>query len=882
MTRAFISVAGEDIGKAREVAKEFTANLIYLYDESGQHGVDMWNEEAAALRTSSVMLIFWSRNYLKKKGTLREIRLAVELLEQRKLGHPIIVRLDDTPLDGKGELQGDESDGVPLLKPLTERWRTMPLPYSSDAVIRCVESSLIDNGTLAPPEFDRTDATKRLTELGQISPRELRPAYWISGYQGYGRRFVVERFMRTFDPNSKKVEVTMSDADGPLAVLLRLSSRGLATSVSELEAISATCEDGYGGQLETEKVAQVIDAISGRGMHVVIYFEALHADANRWVPQWLLNLMRLLSAGRRPKVFFIAQFDFPVALLKAPDLRARLAQFRLPSIEFEEAKTYAYRLTGLFDSNPNRWQPTDIEKLADDGQGSLSLLIAIGRYRSLATDLRLASDQPHDTDHLFTTKINQHLDVCVEQIRNIPDSFELLRVLDDLQLVSFEDLKILFPKADLVTVLNRCLEFGLIEIPNESMYRIPRLILRRLVTRLAFAQGNTSESIGRHERLARLVNSTIRQKPDEPIFERIETRIRSELLSTGESTGQYSNFVTAAYLLHAGIRSYDRQDFAAALKLLRACNRQKKQLPELNTRCVMLRYFGLAAAREDVNPDLQQAVELLRAENTEAKKSHARINPMADAEFVLGFSNRLKEQWFDAIKYYKNSLKYLIDDGGRRIGDCHREMAECYLHMGSSYYADARFHAEEAYKSNDNIMSLDIWVKVLIESVWNDENLDDTNKAKFENTLDISLSKLERLSAVLGMGMWHQRKAEDLLQSGEPGDLKSATEHARTALEISHREDFHSLLWRCLLRTNTDQSIAELESSTKNATNHQRFNSRTKSIAARYLCAALISKGDIHVAKDIFHRNKANFPEGIRRQLEAAISDHSIASINFV
>jgi tetratricopeptide (TPR) repeat protein len=882
MTKAFISVAGEDVEKAREVAKEFTANLIYLYDESGQHGVDMWNEEANALRASSVMLIFWSKDYLKKKGTLREIRLAVELLEQRKLGHPIIVRLDDTPLDGRGELQGDESNGVQLLKPLTERWRTLPLPFSAEVVIRSLESLLIDNGMLAPPEFDRTDATKRLTELGQISPRELRPAYWISGYQGYGRRFVVERFMRAFDPNSKKVEVTMSDADGPLAVLLRLSSRGLATPISDLEVLSAACKDGYGGQHETEKVVQAIDAISGRGMHVVIYFEALHADANRWVPQWLLNLMRLLSASRKPKVFFIAQFDFPAALLKDSDLRARTAAFRLPSIEFEEAKTYAYRLTGLFDSNPNRWQPTDIERLADDGQGNLSLLIAIGRYRSLAIDLRIASDQQLDTDHLFAAKINQHLDVCVEQIRNIPDSFELLRVLDDLQLVSFEDLKILFPKADLVTVLNKCLEFGLLEVPNESMYRIPRLILRRLVTRLAFAQGHTSESIGRHERLARLVNSPVRQKPDEPIFERIETRIKSELLSTGESKGQYSKFVTAAYLLHAGIRSYDRQDFAAALKLLRACVRQKEQLPELNTRCVMLRYYGLAAAREDANSDLQKAVELLRAENIEAKKSHARVNPAADAEFVLGFSNRLKEQWFDAIRYYKNSLKYLTDDGGRRIGDCHREMAECCLHLGQSNYADARFHAEQAYKSNDNIMSLDIWVKVLIESVWNDTNLDNVSKAKLEHILDTSLSKLERLSAVLGMGMWHQRKAEDLLQSGEPLDLKSATEHARTALEISHREDFYSLLWRCLVRTNTTQSIAELESSARSAISHQRFNSRTKSIAARYLCAALISKGEIHSAKDILQRNKANFPDGIKRQLEVAISNHSIDSINFV
>ena len=52
MTKAFISVAGEDVEKARQMAKEFTANLIYLYDESGQHGADMWIEEANALRAS--------------------------------------------------------------------------------------------------------------------------------------------------------------------------------------------------------------------------------------------------------------------------------------------------------------------------------------------------------------------------------------------------------------------------------------------------------------------------------------------------------------------------------------------------------------------------------------------------------------------------------------------------------------------------------------------------------------------------------------------------------------------------------------------------------------------------------------------------------------
>ena len=121
MNRAFFSVAGEDVAKASDIAADFASNQIYLYDETGQDAVDMWREEATELRASTVFVIFWSASYLKKKGTLREIRLAVELLELRRLGHPLIVRLDDTPLNSVGDRPGDESHGVEILAPLRFR-----------------------------------------------------------------------------------------------------------------------------------------------------------------------------------------------------------------------------------------------------------------------------------------------------------------------------------------------------------------------------------------------------------------------------------------------------------------------------------------------------------------------------------------------------------------------------------------------------------------------------------------------------------------------------------------------------------------------------------------------------------------------------------------
>jgi superfamily II DNA or RNA helicase len=66
MGKAFFSVAGEDVEKARGIAAEFAANQIYIFDESGRHAADMWEEEAKELRDSTVLVIFWSISYLKK------------------------------------------------------------------------------------------------------------------------------------------------------------------------------------------------------------------------------------------------------------------------------------------------------------------------------------------------------------------------------------------------------------------------------------------------------------------------------------------------------------------------------------------------------------------------------------------------------------------------------------------------------------------------------------------------------------------------------------------------------------------------------------------------------------------------------------------------
>ena len=234
---------------------------------------------------------------------MREIRLAVELLELRRLGHPLIVRLDDTPLNSVGDRPGDESHGVEILAPLTERWRALPLPYAHEDAALNLERLLIENGTLMPPELNRSSVLQTLTQTGQTTPRDVKPVFWISGHEGYGRRFMIEKFMKQYDPNSKRFEIALLDSDGPLQALFRLKGRSTAVTESALEAIVLSGKSGLGGPAEIGELVKTVDDIALKGGHVVITFEALSQDTSRWIPNWLLEWLEAVPVGRKPKLF---------------------------------------------------------------------------------------------------------------------------------------------------------------------------------------------------------------------------------------------------------------------------------------------------------------------------------------------------------------------------------------------------------------------------------------------------------------------------------------------------------------------------------------------------------------------------------------------------
>jgi tetratricopeptide (TPR) repeat protein len=366
------------------------------------------------------------------------------------------------------------------------------------------------------------------------------------------------------------------------------------------------------------------------------------------------------------------------------------------------------------------------------------------------------------------------------------------------------------------------------------------------------------------------------------VFQRIETRIRSTLAASGDlPAGRLEPFVSASYLFHAAIRAYDRQQYEQALKLLRLCVRSIDKFPELNTKCVVLRYYGLAAARQDDEGDKLRAVDLLRKAAPTPKPRGLRVNPSSDADFVLGFADRLVEHWDEAIRHFRSSLTRLEEEGNWRVSDCHRELAECFLHTRPPQFADARFHAQKAYESRDNFMSLDIYVKALVQSCWNDASLSDRQRAELEAKLDVLYSRLESTSTALGNGVWHLRKAEDMAESGEEADLREAIAYARKAIELSRREDSHPLLWKLLLRLGTEEALKEAIERTEKVATNDRQNKRTRSIAARCLVATRIAQGEIELARQALDRHRGGFPRAVVEQLREALKKRNLEGTDF-
>ena len=115
----FFSVASEDVQLAERIFDRFRRGDIFLYTRTGENGVWFWDEiEQEELPFTKGFVVFWSKNFVKGEGALRELRLARKFFDERRLQDCVILRLDDTPIivdPGGPELEPMHAEAVELI-----------------------------------------------------------------------------------------------------------------------------------------------------------------------------------------------------------------------------------------------------------------------------------------------------------------------------------------------------------------------------------------------------------------------------------------------------------------------------------------------------------------------------------------------------------------------------------------------------------------------------------------------------------------------------------------------------------------------------------------------------------------------------------------------
>ena len=118
----FFSVASADIEFAERVWEPLPDDWVYLYSKTGEEAAHVWDEiSERELPRAKILVIFWSRNYLKAQGCVREIKQAAGLVDSGLL-RPLVLRLDDCPISWTEEFpEADKATFEALGKALNYR-----------------------------------------------------------------------------------------------------------------------------------------------------------------------------------------------------------------------------------------------------------------------------------------------------------------------------------------------------------------------------------------------------------------------------------------------------------------------------------------------------------------------------------------------------------------------------------------------------------------------------------------------------------------------------------------------------------------------------------------------------------------------------------------
>lgn len=709
----FLSFAGDSTQLANRIKSHFRDDLVYAYTRTGGDGDNFPAEILMELRQCKVFVVFWSAAYVRndpqRPWCRRELLTAVRRIQQGNLARFFIVQVDDTPLDAK-LLDPDTGDLVDALATLRSESRAFMHPASERAIEQRLSLELAQIEHSDHPILPRDSLVHALRDvLNTGSLHTKTPVIFVNGFHGSGRRTLIQEVMS----NQRHLTghpIPVDGVDGPEDLLRIIWGDVFHKSQNEQrQMMKHITEDPQAIKVYFKQVG--IQLVANRAYLVIAKEDS--TDLNEVAPRWLAECLGVIAPAVQPLVF--CTIGRPL-----PDFMQRLlpngGDVDVPTLEERESVELVEMLVSAVDpTRVARWRP-HMARIVEASANNPKLMVDIVRTASRRRSLDfLDRDISHEVQR-FDQRVQQAVEWAWEAVRDEPFAVQVLDIIGLLGTTHIDSLKDIFvdESVHIGDAIYRLVQAGLVEHLSESTYRIPKALARKLNL---YVKGALPRSKSM-DLLRRFARHTLREGEG---YSALALNNRLQLqLSMGEVIPEEDLvFITTAMLFKAGWQRYRLGQFGAALVMLRRAFDRIDRVQDDASRLEIIRYYGLAAAKELSSADVTAAVRYL----DQAGNFSFRLEKVRATALYIKASDRKANSQFDAaLELYQEAIDQLPEGN---FNDSLRsrmlnEATQCVLRIDPIDTQLALSMAERSCAIRANANSIDMLLRALLRRTYYD------------------------------------------------------------------------------------------------------------------------------------------------------------------
>ncbi len=884
----FFSFSGDSKEQAERLKSRFSDDLVYMYSRTGVDGVDFPNEILDEIAQCRVFILFLSRGYVeadpRRPWCRRELLAAAKRITTGNLKSFLIIQVDQTPLTAT-ITDPDTNAITDALKPFREARRAFAYPVDWKSVESRVADELASLSDEVLPELPRPAFEKLLRDCLNLGTYQNRaPLIFVSGFHGSGRRTLVRAVMRSDYRHLTEYTLGIDGTDGPEDLLQLIWGEVLHKPIKEQRALLSAADKnpnllkGFFQQLG----AQLVELRA----YLVLAKDDL-ADVSEVVPYWLSQYMSLIAPTVQPLVFILIPRPLPNGVrTKMPNAQ----DVHIPTLEDDESERLVKMHISARDPRRlPRWQE-HLPYILEAGSNSPKLLVEIVRIASRRPSLDFLKQDTTEHVRRFDERVSQLLDWAWPNIKDQAKHVLLLDILNSLTIAHYDTLSEIFRlKGDEIgDVLYELVQAGIVEHLSESTYRIPPALRRKLNFYLI-----NPEVRSRAADLLKQYGKTVQIGQDEWGGVFLTNRLQIRLTTDAAIADEDLTFVTTAMLFKAGWQKYRQAQYTIALELLRRAFSRVEKIQDDSTKLEILRFYGLAAAREGSDQDMAAACNYLS--NPTHFTPRYRERARAIAPFVRGLFYRLNQEVDLACHAFEESLT-LLPEGPNTVQQRSmilNELVQSMLKTSAPDYSRAVALAEESCSLRTTPNNLDILLRALLAQTFDDPHITQEQVDRNFVEMDRREAQLKAMCVANNQSFYVarvvdrlEREAVEKVRSEDlPFGSLDLSEPIRLCEEAFNEHQEQALLarkWELMLRNEANRDWGALHRDASAYLESAPSNRMGRGIAARFriLTFDLTDERSKRLADAELEKYRANgsIPRAAAQEIKRRLENPNLAT----